>query len=371
MSDTKSKKIKESLTVICFLAFIFGFFVLAVLHTPATSSEAERRPLAQFAKPTLATVKSGTFFSQFDDYATDQFPARDFFRSAKAHFQLSVLNIKENNNLAIESGYIAKIDDNLNEAALEHAANRFTAVYDRYLATANTNNLLAIIPDKGYFFGRDFGYPSIDYDKLADYFQNALSDFTYVNLFDCLELDSYYQTDTHWRQEKLAPVVTTLAAALNLPTNSIDNYTVNEHYPFQGVYFGQSALNPTPDTLCYLSNAMLDSCTVWDYETETLGPIYTTEKLNSKEPYDVFLGGTKALLRIDNPSAQTERELIVFRDSYGASLIPLLTHAYSSITLIDLRYINYEYLSRYVEFNNQDVLFLYSTLLLNDSFAIK
>ena len=41
------------------------------------------------------------------------------------------------------------------------------------------------------------------------------------------------------------------------------------------------------------------------------------------DPYSVFLSGSKSLLTITNPSADTDRELVIFRDSFASSLAPL------------------------------------------------
>lgn len=362
-------KIKNILTAATFTVAVLGLSAAALLHPAAANSEAERRPLAQAPAITVDSALSGKFFTQFDDYATDQFPARDFFRSVKANFQLSVLHIRENNDLAVENGYIAKIDSTLNAASLENAAAKLSNIYDTYLKDANTRNFLAIVPDKGYYFAQDFGYPSADYTQLVDNMRTALPDFGYIDLFGTLSLGDYYRTDTHWSQDKLLPVAAQLGAELGADVAA--EYQTVEHYPFRGVYSGQSALNPTPDTLYYLINDELVACTVYDYETGQTLPIYNTAKLDSDEPYDVYLSGTKALLRIDNPAADSGRELVLFRDSYGASLAPLLVPGYSSIVLVDLRYINPALLGNYIDFNGQDVLFLYSTLLLRDSFALK
>ena len=62
---------------------------------------------------------------------------------------------------------------------------------------------------------------------------------------------------------------------------------------------------------------------------------------------------------------------MIFRDSFGSSIAPIMSTAYSEIVLIDLRYIMSESLSEYVDFENADVLFLYSTLLLNNSMSMK
>ena len=63
--------------------------------------------------------------------------------------------------------------------------------------------------------------------------------------------------------------------------------------------------------------------------------------------------------------------MIIFRDSFASSLAPLLIPYYQKITLIDLRYININYIAPQIDFQNKDVLFLYSTLIVNNSFILK
>ena len=52
-------------------------------------------------------------------------------------------------------------------------------------------------------------------------------------------------------------------------------------------------------------------------------------------------------------------------------MVPLILEDYAKVTLVDIRYIQIDVLSRYMEFNGQDVLFLYSTSVLNNSQTIK
>ena len=61
----------------------------------------------------------------------------------------------------------------------------------------------------------------------------------------------------------------------------------------------------------------------------------------------------------------------MFRDSFGSSLAPLLISGYKKITLIDTRYVNPRILNNYIDFIDKDILFIYSTLLINDSSSIK
>ena len=84
-----------------------------------------------------------------------------------------------------------------------------------------------------------------------------------------------------------------------------------------------------------------------------------------------FLSGSRSLLTIQNPNGVAGKELIVFRDSFGSSLIPLLLQNYETVTVVDIRYVQIDLLDRFVDFHGQDVLFLYSTLVLNNSETIK
>ncbi len=79
----------------------------------------------------------------------------------------------------------------------------------------------------------------------------------------------------------------------------------------------------------------------------------------------MFLSGSLALVTITNPWASSDKELVLFRDSFGSSIAPLFAGAYKKITLIDIRYIHPDLLEQYMTFKDQDVLFLYSTLSLN------
>lgn len=361
-------RIKNITNTVIFALFIAFFTVMCVVKyfNPTKTSEAERRPLAQFPdKITWEGVVDKTVINDFEDYSVDQFPFREFFRSLKANFQLNVLQLKENNGLAVQDDYIAKIEQDFNPELVKYSISRLQAVYEKYLKDNGGNKYVAIIPDKNYFLAEEYGYPSPDYDKLVSDVKEALGGMEYIDLFSVLELEDYYRTDTHWSQDRLGDVVNTLAEAMGFKDRLTGNYKENTLYPFYGVYYGQSCLNPTPDTITYLTSEILDACTVYDYETNQTFSIYNFEKFEGNDGYDFFLSGTKALLRIDNPNATTDKELIVFRDSYGSSLTPLLAEGYKIIYVVDIRYVVPDLLGSFIDFQDKDVLFIYSALILN------
>lgn len=365
-----NRKVKDALTLGIAAAFVFVFALWGICKSDDAVSESERRPLKQFPTLNVEEVLSGRFQSNFESYTLDQFPLRDELRTLKALSVRDLFGEKDNNGIYVADGYAAKLDDTIHEDSLDHAADRFRYVYETYLKDTGANIYLSVIPDKNYFLAAENGYPVMDYDKLFALVQEKTDFAQYIDLTDALSLSSYYRTDTHWRQEALVPVASLLADAMDvsIPT---DFTPVTLDTPFYGVYRGQSALPLAPDRLTYLTNNVLDACRVYDYENSEYLPVYTLEKADGSDPYEIFLSGPKSLLRIENPNAKTERRLIVFRDSFAASLVPLLAEGYSEITLVDIRYLSPTMLDKFIDLTAQDVLFLYSASVLNDSSTIK
>ena len=111
---------------------------------------------------------------------------------------------------------------------------------------------------------------------------------------------------------------------------------------------------------------------MWDYESDSRCGLYDVDAAQAGTAYDLFLSGSRPLLRVESPLSATERELIVFRDSFGSSLIPLLAESYRTITVVDIRYLASDLLERFVTFHgSEDVLFLYSTMVLHNSKTMK
>ena len=335
-------------------------------------SDSERRILQAFPELTVETLRSGKFMREFETYTLDQFPCRDGFRTLKALAVFDVFRQKDNNELYIEDGCVSKLNYPLREEMLDHAAERFRYLYDTYLAGTGCKLYFSIVPDKSRSLAPEDGYLSLDYDELVAKMREKTPYLEYIDIMDTLRLDNYYRTDTHWRQETLLPTAQRLAQGMGV-TLSAEYETKTLPQPFYGVYTGQSALPLEPDTLSYLTNDVLEGCCVTSYDTGAAqeAQMYDLAAADSADPYEVFLNGADALLVIENPAAATDRELVVFRDSFGSSLVPLLVEGYARVTLIDIRYVNSAYLGNFVDFHGQDVLFLYSTLLLNDSLALR
>ena len=183
----------------------------------------------------------------------------------------------------------------------------------------------------------------------------------FIDLTDSLALDSFYRTDTHWRQENLLPAAQAIGDAMGI---TVDSFTeAHREEPFYGVYYGQAALPMAPDELVLLESDWLSQCTVYDHESGKTGQVYDLSKVAGNDLYEVYLSGPRSLLTITNPNGQPGKELIVFRDSFGSSMAPLLAQDYETVILVDIRYLNAALLGNFIDFHGQDVLFLYSTLV--------
>ena len=350
----------------------FALCLGAWLLPPEEISDAERRKLAQFPELSAETLLSGKFMSEFETYSLDQFPLRDNFRQLKALFHYHVLGQKDNNDIILFDGYAAKQEYPLNEHSVQKALDKFRSIYDKYLAGSGSRVFAAVVPDKMAYLPKHSGYLTMDYDRLFHMVEEGMDYASFVNLRDDLGIEHYYRTDTHWRQEELLKAAGTLCEALGVTIPEAEDYTVTAlEQPFYGVYYGQAALPMEPETMYILENDLLAECLVTNYETGKTSAVYDMEKLTSRDLYDVFLSGAVALQTIENPNAKTDRELIVFRDSFGSSMIPLLIHDYATVTVIDIRYVSSDFLGQLVDFHGQDVLFLYSTLVLNNSATLK
>ena len=345
--------------------------VFAWIKPVGEISEAERRPLQQFPELSVQTLLSGKFMTEFEGYTLDQFPLRDDFRQLKSLFHYYVLGQKDNNGIFIRDGHAAKLEYPLNETSVSGALGKFQKIYDAYLKDTGSAVFATVVPDKCYYL-QDAGYLTMDYEKLFSLVREGMPYATYVDLTGALSLQDYYYTDTHWRQERIVEAAGRLCKALGVTVPQIGDYTISAlERPFYGVYYGQAALPMEPETVYLLKSELLEGCLVTNFETGETGGIYDMEKLESRDLYDVFLSGAVALQAIENPNAKTERELIVFRDSFGSSMIPLLIADYKTVTVVDIRYVASSYLGELVDFHGQDVLFLYSTSILNNSATLK
>lgn len=373
-NQTKSK------VVVSVMAAVVLVFTLLCLFMPKPEFlDSERREPTKLPALTIESImKDGasyatSFMKIFDDkYTPDNFPFRDFFRNLKSWVGTYIFAQKDKDGVFVENGYAAEMQEQINPDSIAHAAKKLEYIYEKYLKPLGISPYISIIPDKAYFLAEQNGYLSMDYEQFIADMLRSVQFTKYISIIDYLSIEDYYMSDTHWRQEKIVGIAKILVDGMG--GNHDSKYTVNTlDAPFYGVYSGRAPKPLASENLYYLTNDNMNDIVVKNYEQGGKEvPIYDMDKGHGKDAYDIYLGGERSYITIENPNAKTDKELVIFRDSFGRSIIPLMMDDYAKITVIDIRYMSSMMLGNLGIFKEgQDVLFLYSTLILNNSSELK
>ena len=347
-------------TAAVFLAVLFGFSLLHLALPDREISRSERRRLAQ-----LPPLSSG-FSDKLEEYMLDQFPLREQLRTVNSLVRLYGLGQADIHGIYLQGGGAFRMDGPLQEKQVRHAAAVFSAVQEKYFPSLPAHYV--IVPDKNA--KAETGRPRLDTETLRGIVREALPGMTEIDIWDLLPADDYYKTDPHWRQERLLPVAAAICEALG--ADAPGTFTEKTLSPFYGAYYGQAALPMAPDTLTYLESADTKAAKVTGPELDGAQPVYRPELLDGTDGYDVFLSGAQAVLTVTSPNVHNGRHLVLFRDSFGSSLAPLLLGSFERITLVDLRYISAARLTDYADLSDAtDVLYLCSTAVWNNGGTLR
>jgi len=190
-----------------------------------------------------------------------------------------------------------------------------------------------------------------DQQKALDYMYVSLSitapDIKIISIFDILKAncskDIYFKTDRNWTSLGAYYAYRKFLASKNvvplLPSEFDENFTDG----FLGSLYTQSnyieALNK-PETI--VSYQPVEKCALYMYygssELQRFPLIWNVIDYVSTQKYSTFLGGDSAYGEIVNESITDGSSILVIKDSYGSSFVPLLAAHYQTIYVVDYRY---------------------------------
>lgn len=351
---------KDKVISILFVSTIFLLFLLSFFIKDNEISYFERRKLAQFPQKYDAN-----FTEKLDNYLLDQFPFRNQFITVNSNLTRGLLGIKDVNGVYVIGNNIYEKLYPMKETECYNFCKKINSIIENELS--NSNIYYSIIPDKSYFLEED-KYLKLNYSSLYKLLNENIK-AKYINIKDILTIDDYYRTDIHWRQEKIQKVANKLMQEMNNPFRDI-NYEIKKYNHFLGASYAKAGTNIPPDELIFLYNPIFKNVVVEHLEYGEKH-VYDIPKLEGIDAYDVFLSGASSYIKIKNNEVKNDSELIVFRDSFASNLLPLIIPYYHEITVIDLRYITFDIVKEKTDFNEKDVLFLYSTQIINNSSILK
>lgn len=360
---------KNRIITLTFIFFLLTSFLICQIKKDDLISEKERRRLASKPKISITSLLNGNYFNKLDTYVTDQIPFRDEFKTIKGNTLKKTMFMKENNGIYEKDNILYQIDTKVNVKSIRHLLDKINYIDKTYLTSQN--KYFVYIPDKNYYLN-DEKIPKIEYNTIEGNLKNGLpSNYKWIDIKNNLDLSSYYRTDIHWSQDKIIGVANNICE--NMGLSKLESYyTSKEYYPFYGALYSKTVTSIKPDKITYLDSDIIRNTKVYNYEKKGYEKVYKESNLNNIDSYDIFLSGATALLTLENNSNTSGKELIMFRDSFGSSLAPLLIEKYSKITMVDLRYIGSKYLESVLNLSgNEDVLFIYSNVIINNSFTLK
>jgi len=255
----------------------------------------------------------------------------------------------------------------LNESAVSATGEKLSLLQEKYYPSLTFYT--AVVPSKAYYSAEGDGG---EYDRVSALLKEKMTGMTFIDLTASLSADSYYATDPHWKQESLGETVKALGEAMSFTVEKTEQ-TPHTFDSFRG--YDSRAGAGGEETLTYLTDAYTEKANVSLLDTAAGGfvpsVIYDEALLQGEDAYNVFLSGAQPLIKIENPLCTEERTLVIFRDSFGSSLAPLLIAPYSDIYVVDLRYIASPLLAEYFAVTEGDALLLYGTAVLKSGAVLK
>lgn len=347
-----------------FLLFLLVCFIINLAVKDRAFSEAENRNLAQKPAFSLTTLTDGSYFSGLSDYANDQFFARDKWMSLKLKCE-TIMGRKD------ASGIFLGRDDYLlsaPETPDEDALSRTIANINQFAADHSDLSMrMMLVPDSAMILSDKLPKNAPVRDQLQDIKDISGQLSGSVQFLDAASALAphaseyiYYKTDHHWTSLGAYYAFSACSGQLGIasPVTNYDIYTVSD--TFEGTLSSKSGSHKTTDTVqVYVPQSQIRYYVTYSDSSQRICSIYQSSALESKDKYTVFFGGNHPKVEIST-TADNQRVLLLFKDSYANSFVQFLLPYYQKIIMIDPRYY-YDNLDTILTTENvTDVLFLYS-----------
>lgn len=362
---------------VAFVGLTLVIMLSVLVHRDQDRSIAENRELEKKPKFTISSFITGKYASKQASYMSDQFPNRTGFIKTKANLD-RLMGKKEINGVYLASkGYLMegfKAEKESITKAKVDAINKF----------ASSNKALKVsmmlVPNKVDIYNHLMPR-NAPVDSQADYIKSVASklskrvrlvdvESTFDKLKNSEEL--YYKTDHHWTSDGAFYAYTDLCKALNIQATSQTNFNRSQASDsFMGsLYYKAGAEIGGPDDIyLYLSQDNAPVITKYYDTKKKVASVYDSSKLSGRDQYEVFTGGNHSQIKI-RTNVETDRKLLLIKDSYANAMIPFLATTFSEINVVDMRYFTGS-LSDVIN-NNEvtDVLFLYNVNTFNSDSSI-
>ena len=367
----KTKNFFKYMPAVVFCLFIFMIPVLYAAVADSDFSPLEKRFLSQLPKPTAETVLSGEFGKNFETYLNDQMPFRTFFVGTNSYYdELS----GRNGMNGIYSGH----DDYLLVTPVEDKPTLDNNILylSEFIETADIPTYVCAVPTSGYIYEdklplNHYEYKDSELINKMDVEFSALENTTFINITEKFrELSKseqlYYKTDHHWTSLGAYECYGILGESMGFTPTTKESFSIESYQDFHGTNYSKSALwlKPSENIELWENTKRPDNSikiTISEGgEERVCDTLFFRDNLETDDKYTAYLDGNHALVTIENENSETDRTLLILRDSYAHCLAPFLADNYKRIILVDARYYKMPVSNIVREENVDEMLIIYS-----------
>jgi hypothetical protein len=350
---------------IAFILCIAGISGLSLATKDREFSPNENRYLAEAPMLSVDNLMSGKFQDDLEDYLRDQICFRDGWITVKTAIQ------KACGNTDIGGAYVGSDGYDFEKITPEdvddrQVARNVQAVSDYFADTAErigSDRLsFLLVPTSGLVMADKLPENARLFDQSAYIAQveEAMEDYNFIDVRQTL-LDHkneyiYYRTDHHWTTDGAYLAYEQWCESTGhsyTPLEELTKNTVSEN--FRGSLYSKILdADSAYDSIWTYGDS--DAPVLVDND-ESRDSCYDESKLSEKDQYAYFFGGNYGEVSVDGTG---EGNLLVVKDSFANSFVPLLTQDYDTIYMVDLRYFNGDMTAYLTEHGITDVLVLYN-----------
>ena len=323
-----------------------GVLVLSItflLSPKQNFSENENRYLAKFPSLSWENIKTGEYMDDVSTWLSDHFPLRNFFMGLKTDIEIC-LGKKEINHVYIaRDEYLIDVYDT--PVNTERIADTFHKFYKK-IDSSKIDTSLMLIPTAYSILADKLpsNAPVINQmDTVKTIYEKSG-----IPAIDCSNYltkasesgQIYYYTDHHWTTYGAYQGYLAFCDAKGLIPVSLEDMTIetvtDEFYGT--IYSKVNDYSHKADSITLYTNPA-DVLTVDYTDTkEITNSLYNLDYVSQKDKYSLFLNNLHTLIEITNETAESDRELVLIKDSYANSMVPFLAHHYKKIYVFDTRY---------------------------------
>lgn len=304
----------------------------------------ENRYLAGRPSLSLSSLTSGKFMEDTEAYLSDQFLGRDFLVRTRAGIDRFVGKREVNDVYVGKDHFLFEKPSTWDEARMTRTLNTINLVTSK---SGDIRSYMAIAPNATELL-KDYlptGAPVTNQTQQIEAIYKNLPDVECVDLVKPLKAVKdptalYYRTDHHWTAAAAEVAFREIALAMGLVPDAVSYQTLPVTNSFRGTMASSSGIFKASDTISITVPEKEQKLVVtYVNEDKKTATLFDASRLKEKSQYDVFFGGNFAEVRIDT-GAESDRVLLVLKDSYANCVIPMMTPFFKTIVLVDPRYYN-------------------------------